>query len=187
MSGRPILLLFTGTGGSGRKSVACKVGEAMGLHPVVSYTTRSPRPREANNGFYRYINESDFEMSFQAGEFMETVTINGYRYGIKRSELDKALAGTRGAYLVLNREGTELFKRMYGEQAFRVFIYVSKQTVLERLTAKGMPYEVVERYMAQYSDEVSYRKSCEAVVENMELSLAVSKVLEAVRSSQLVI
>ncbi|WP_159882745.1 guanylate kinase [Paenibacillus puerhi] len=186
MNGRPILLLFTGTGGSGRKSVARRVGEALQLTAVASYTTREPRKKETNTDFYRFIHESDFEKAEQDGEFIQTAKINRYRYGIKRADLEAALSSEYGAYLVLNKEGTELFKRMFGAQAVRIFIYVSKQSILERLTARGTPFEVLERYMAQYPDEVSYRKSCEIVVENLELEATAAKVLEAVRASLLV-
>ncbi|WP_176835377.1 MULTISPECIES: guanylate kinase [unclassified Paenibacillus] len=186
MTDLPILLLFTGTGGSGRKSVARLVGKALQFSAVVSYTTRQPRPKETNADFYRYISEQEFDRAEQAGEFIQTVRIASYRYGVKRAELEDATRSGAGAYLVLNPEGAQFFKRMLGAQAVTIFIYTGKQTILERLAAKNIPYDVLESYLAQYSEEVAYRKACEIVVENMELGATAAKVLDLVTARRLV-
>ena len=53
-----MIFIFTGTSGSGRKTVARKVCEQLGIQKIVSYTTREPRPKEVEGKDYYFISRS---------------------------------------------------------------------------------------------------------------------------------
>jgi len=164
------IFVFTGTSGSGRKTIAHRTGSELGLTHVISCTTRQRREKELTDRDYHYLTGEEFEAVAQSGGFAQMTTIDKERYGIRKSDLDEALSGGNSVYLILNKEGASAIKSLYGDRVIRLFLYVDKQTVRERLEAKGTRYSVIESYLNHYPEEVLYRKQCEHVFENVEIS-----------------
>lgn len=175
------IIVFTGTSGAGRKTIARKVGEALGLRQVVSATTRAPRDPERPDTDYHYISIEQFDRLKREDAFVQTVEIDGRHYGVLRQEMDRALAAGQGISLVLNREGADAVKRLYGDRVIRVFIYVDKTTVRERLESKGARFEQIESYLDHYADEVTYRRQCEYTFENVDLERTAASIIDELR------
>ncbi|WP_261301199.1 guanylate kinase [Paenibacillus andongensis] len=171
-----LVFVFTGTSGSGRKTIAHHIAKELGFSSVVSYTTRTPRPKEINGKDYNFISRKAFIDSDIAGEFFQTVEIDGNFYGIKKADIDEALRKDGLIYVIVNRYAANRFKYTFGERAIRLFIYVNKQTIMERMLARNTPTDVIDHYMNHYIEEVSYRKDCEHVFENMNLQETIGKV-----------
>jgi guanylate kinase len=108
------IFVFTGTSGSGRKTVAHRIAAETGIVHVSSCTDREPRDRIRPDLDYHYVSKDRFTELAASGAFIEAVTIGKHRYGILKSELDAALATGKSLYLVLNREGSDAIKRIYG-------------------------------------------------------------------------
>jgi guanylate kinase len=182
----PFLFIFTGTGGSGRKTIGNRVGEELGLCPVPSYTTRPPRATDASgrpDRDYHFITREQFQELEHSDEFVETVTINRERYGVRRADVENALYHANcNAYVIVNPEGAEALKKRYGSTVIRIFLYTDKATVRARLEAKGLSFEVADRYLDVYAEEVIYRKQCEHVIENLELLPTLARIREAIQS-----
>ncbi len=178
----PTIFVFTGTSGSGRKTVARITGERLGWVPVRSCTTRPPRSPDQPDGDYHYVSRERFAEWELGGKFVQTAEIDKNKYGVLSQELESAMSGNHKVYLVLNREGAATLKRLYGERVVRIFIYVDKHTVRERLESKGVRYEVIEHYLDHYTEEVTYRKMCEHVFENVDLNRTVEQLCEAMKS-----
>jgi guanylate kinase len=176
------IFVFTGTSGSGRKTIAHRIGQELGISHVLSCTTRPPREKETPDRDYHYISPGAFDDIAHRGEFLQTAVIGRERYGVRRQELEAVLAAGRHAYLILNSEGASVLKKSYGERVIRLFLYVDKQTVRERLESKGMPFEVIDRYLGQYIEEVVYRKQCEHVIENVDINRTLEQIRVAIQS-----
>lgn len=179
---KPDIFVITGTRGSGRKTIAHKIAGEFGLIHVVSCTTRPPRTKEIADQDYHYVSREAFAEAENKEEFMQTVEIDGERYGIRKRELEIALSGNKPIYLILNREGASMIKQLYGDRVVRLFLYVGKQTLKERLEAKGTKYDLVESYLDSYTEEVLYRKKCEHVFENVELNRTLELIRQTVRN-----
>jgi len=174
------LFIFTGTSGSGRKTIAKQVGDDLGLVKIISYTTRAPRPHDVNGKDYHFISLEEFKEADKNDEFFQTVSINEKFYAVKTKDLNDAINSGRSAYLVLNRYGSNRLKFEFGDKAVRLFIYVNKQTVKERLESNGASDEVISKYLNNYTEEVTYRKDCEHVFENFDLAETIANVKKAV-------
>lgn len=179
---RPLIFVFTGTNGAGRKTTAHRIGKELGMEHVLSTTTRLPREKEYPDKDYHFVSPVNFEKMVEEQQFVETVWIDNVRYGVRLQELNRQLRSGKHVYLILNSEGASVFKQLYKEQVVRIFLYVSKQTMLERLESKGRPHEVIEQYARLYPEEVGYRRQCEHVIENVNLNRTLEKIREAILS-----
>ncbi|MGS2777173.1 guanylate kinase [Robertmurraya sp. GLU-23] len=176
------LFIYTGPDGSGRKTIAKMVATAFDMETVLSYTTRSARHYEQNGEDYYFIDETTFKKMEDNGEFLESVEIDGFHYGIREEDIVKAFESHNLVYLTLNPEGTEKLKEMYGDRVMRFFIYADRDTVVSRQKERQDNEEVINRHMSHYDETMAYKNSCEHVFENYDspqTSFRISEVIEA--------
>lgn len=176
------LFIYTGPDGSGRKTIAKMVATMFDMETVLSYTTRSPRHYEKNGEDYHFVDTETFKKMEENQEFLESVEIDGYLYGIREEDIVKAFESHNLVYLTLNPEGTEKLKQMYGDKVMRLFIYADRETVIERHKDRNDAQEVIDRHLAHYDEIMSYKNKCEHAFENFDspqVSYQVSEVIEA--------
>lgn len=176
------MFIYTGPDGSGRKTIARMVATAFDMETVLSYTTRAPRHYEKDGEDYHFVNEAAFQKMKVNQEFLESVEIDGFHYGIREQDIVKAFGHHHLVYLTLNPEGTEKLKSMYGDRVMRFFIYADRNTVIERQKARKDHEEDIKRHMTHYDETMGYKNQCEHVFENYDLpqvSYQISEVIEA--------
>jgi len=167
---RDKIIVFTGPDGSGRKSVAEAVGQTFGMVKVISYVTRLPRPGEVNGQDYHFITDDEYLAMEQQGEFLESVEIAGKRYGIRSIDIEDNLHHNGCVYLILNHEGADVLKRIYGERVIRMFLYADRRTIEERQRNLGLDEEVISTHLSYFDRDMEYRSSCEHSFENYVLA-----------------
>ncbi len=180
--GQDRIFVFTGPDGSGRKSVAEAVGHTFGINKVLSYVTRKPRPGEVDGQDYHFISKEAYREMEWRDEFLESVEIDGQLYGIRRADVEEQLQDHGCVYLILNREGAERIKEIYGDSVIRLFLYADRRTLEDRHKEMGLDPEVVASRMRRYDEEMSYRFSCEHTYGNYDLADTVSRITETVES-----
>ncbi|MBU8877977.1 guanylate kinase [Bacillus sp. FJAT-29790] len=176
------IFIYTGPDGSGRKTVAKMVATAFDMETVLSYTTRSPRHYEKNGEDYHFVNEATFKHMQDQQEFLESVEIDGFRYGIREQDIVNAFQNHDLVYLTLNPEGTEKLKKMYGERVMRFFIYADRDTVIKRQKDREDNEADIERHMTHYDETMAYKNNCEHAFENYDspqISFKISELIES--------
>lgn len=163
---KKFIFVFTGPDGSGRKTVADAVGLTLGLKKVISYTTRSKRPIEEDGQDYHFVSDDAFLGAVGNGEFVEHLSIGGFRYGVKGNDIDQAYE-TQSVYLIMNKHGTETLKKLYGEEVVRIFLYADRNTVILRQQKEGLSEPEIARHLAHYDEDMAYGPECEHSVENI--------------------
>jgi guanylate kinase len=181
MNGKKLLFVFTGPDGSGRKTVASRVGASCELQRVLSYTTRLSRLYEKDGLDYHFITTEQFIEAERNKEFIETLEIEGVFYGIKSNEIDAMFHQHPYVYLILNRQGSELVKKVFGDKVVRIMIYADRNKVMSRLLERGDTTEVIYKKLEHYEQEMSYSKECDHIVENYDLDETVEEVSEIVK------
>ncbi|MFA9558349.1 guanylate kinase [Evansella sp. AB-rgal1] len=167
---KELIFVFTGPDGSGRKTVSKLVGKStLQMKGVISYTTREKRPYETEGEDYHYISRDEFESAKNRGEFLESVEVNGNLYGIKELDIKETFEEAGCIYLVLNPEGSEIVKKLFGEKVIRFFVYADRDTVIARQKERGDDEEIIERHVAHYDEDMAYREECEHAFENYKL------------------
>lgn len=175
------IFIYTGPDGSGRKTIAKMVSTVFDMETVISYTTREPRHYETDGKDYYFIDEDTFSKMEEKQEFLESVEIDGIKYGIREEEVVKAFENHNFIYLTLNPEGTEKLKRMYGDKVIRLFVFADRDTVVSRQKERQDPEEDIQRHLAHYEETMSYKNECEHAFENFDspqVSFQVSEVIE---------
>jgi guanylate kinase len=106
-TGRPLVVVVTGTSGAGKGTLEKVLLERMPeLELAVSATTREQRPGEENGREYWFITPEKFEGLVEDGEFLEYVDLPwGARSGTLRSEIDRIQANGKVPLLDLETDG----------------------------------------------------------------------------------
>ncbi len=174
------IFVFTGPDGSGRKTIAKLVGDTLNMRGVISSTTRKKRPYETEDVDYHYMSVEQFEEAEKKGEFIEKVEINGHLYGIKEEDVAEKFQKKGCIYIVLNKEGADILKSLYGDKVVRIFIYADAETVKKRQFERGDTDKEVEQHMSHYEEEMQYKQVCEHSFENYELAHTVFEVTNTI-------
>lgn len=167
---KEMIFVFTGPNGAGRRTVAEMSGSTLGVKQVLSYTTRPPRPSEVDGQDYHFISGNQFMEAVRNDEFLEVIEIDGYMYGIKDKDVEEMIKANGAIYLVLNRYGADILKRLHGDKAVRIHIYADRDTILKRQQERGDSALTIQRYMSHYDEEMAYRSECEHTFENIDLA-----------------
>ncbi|MBO7745623.1 guanylate kinase [Paenibacillus sp. MWE-103] len=173
---RKLIFVFTGPDGSGRKTVADSVGTTLGIAKVLSYATRKPRPGEVNGQDYHFITPELYEQLESSGDFIESIALNGNRYGLRGIDIEQRLGKGGSIFLIVNPEGAQLLKEQYGDRLVRLFIYADRRTVEERQKESGVAPGIVQARMNQYESAIAYQSSCEHAFENYDLAHTVFEI-----------
>jgi guanylate kinase len=179
---KELIFVFTGPNGAGRKTVAEMAGLTLNIKQVLSYTTRTRRPNEVEAEDYFFISREAFEAARQSGQFIEVIELAGNLYGIKSEDIQNQLQASGCIYLILNHEGANILKKLYGDKVVRIFIYAERDELIARQMERGDTPEQISSYMDSYEKESVYREECEHLYDNSDLSHTmydITKTLEA--------
>jgi guanylate kinase len=176
------IFIYTGPDGSGRKTLAKMVATAFDMETVLSHTTRTPRHYETNGEDYHFVSEETFQQMKQQQEFLESVEIDGYHYGIREQDIVDTFEKHNLVYLTLNPEGADKLKQMFGARVIRIFIYADRDTVIKRQKERQDDEADIRRHMTHYDETMSYKNNCEHAFENYDLpqvSFQISELIES--------
>lgn len=131
-SGR--LIVLSGPSGVGKDTV---IAELIKLRPSLrhppAYTTRPARTGEIDGRDYSFVSSHAFSAMEADGQFLETASVHGNRYGTSRSRVEELLAQGYDVLLKLDVQGAAQL-RAAGTEAIFVFLAPpSREVLLDRL------------------------------------------------------
>lgn len=101
-----ILMVISGPAGAGKGSLAeLLLARDGGFAFSVSATTRAPRPAEKDGVHYYFLTEEEFSHMESAGDFLETATVHGHRYGTPLKPVMQMLDEGRDLLLDIDSQG----------------------------------------------------------------------------------
>ncbi len=185
MSG--VLFIISAPSGGGKTSLVKALLEAEPeVRLSVSYTTRAPRPGEANGRDYHFVALPEFERMQQAGEFLESATIYGNRYGTSHKWIEGEQAAGRDVLLEIDWQGAQQVRRLM-RGAVSIFILPPSLEVLEsRLKGRAQDSaEAVARRLAAARDEIGHVAEYDYVIMNDDFNRAALDLRSIVRAERL--
>ena len=100
-----MLLVISGPSGAGKGTLAQRLLHRDGFAFSVSATTRAPRPGEEEGVHYYFLSDEAFAAMEAEGDFLETATVHGHRYGTPLTPVMQALEEGRDLLLDIDSQG----------------------------------------------------------------------------------
>jgi guanylate kinase len=168
------LFVVTAPSGAGKSSlIDALLKEDPRLRLSVSYTTRAPRPGEANGREYHFVDDQTFMAMLERGEFLESAEVHGYRYGTAQAVIREALARGQDLVLEIDWQGAQQVRRLHPD-CIGVFILPPSVAELERrMRARGQDADaVIERRLASAEEEISHAPEFDYAIINKDFDEA---------------
>ena len=156
MSGN--LYIVSAPSGAGKTSLVAKLLENdSGIRKSVSCTTRGPRAGEIDGRHYHFVTPEIFEQRARAGDFLESATVHGNRYGTSRRWVEEQLAGDTDIVLEIDWQGAAQVRGLM-PAAISIFILPpSFEALLQRLNSRAQDApEVIATRLANAREEISH-------------------------------
>ena len=185
MSG--LLFVVTAPSGAGKSSlIDALLGEDPRLRLSVSYTTRAPRPGEANGREYHFVEDRTFIAMLERGEFLESAEVHGYRYGTSQAVIREALARGQDLVLEIDWQGAQQVRKLHPE-CVGVFILPPSVAELERrMRVRGQDADaVIRRRLASAEEEMSHAPEFDYVMINKDFDEAKQNLQAIIRVERL--
>ena len=154
------VIIFSAPSGAGKSTV---VNHLLGLHPElefsISATSRAPRGQEKHGVEYYFFTADEFRQMISEDKFVEYEEVYaGSFYGTLRSEVERIWAKGHVIIFDIDVQGGVNLKRIFGEQAFSVFIQAPSVEILrERLVSRATDTEeAIERRVAKAASEMEF-------------------------------
>ncbi len=185
MSG--LLFVITAPSGAGKSSlIDALLAEVPRLKLSISYTTRAPRPGEANGQEYHFVDEKRFLAMLERGEFLESAEVHGNRYGTSEAVIREALARGEDLVLEIDWQGAQQVRRLH-PACVGVFILPPAVAELERrMRARGQDSDaVIKRRLASAEEEISHAPEFDYVIINKDFDIATQDLQAIIRVERL--
>ena len=149
-----IIVCLVGKSGSGKDTLAHKLGELEGWHNVVSCTTRPKRDYEVEGKDYYFLTNKDFADKVLNGDMLEVTYFNTWHYGTMKSALKDGINVG-----VWNPEGYDcLHESVKYDSDIKLLAYYlrcdDKTRLLRQLNREEHPdvKEIIRRFSADEED-----------------------------------
>ena len=154
------VIIFSAPSGAGKSTI---VNHLLGLHPElefsISATSRAPRGQEQHGIEYYFFTAEEFRNMIAEDKFVEYEEVYaGSFYGTLRSEVERIWDKGHVIIFDIDVQGGVNLKRIFGEQAFSIFIQAPSVEILrERLVNRNTDTpEAIEKRVAKAASEMEF-------------------------------
>ena len=154
------VIIFSAPSGAGKSTI---VNHILSKHPElefsISATSRQPRGQERHGVEYYFYSAEEFREMIAKDKFVEHEEVYpGSFYGTLKSEVDRIWEKGHAIVFDIDVQGGVNLKRIFGDQAFSVFIQAPSVEVLrERLIGRATDSaEAIEKRVAKAASEMEF-------------------------------
>lgn len=127
------IIVLTGASGTGKTTISHYLQTNYQIKPVITHTTRKPRSGEKNGVDYYF----ETPVSFKENNYIEQVEYAGNHYGSSVEGLERAWQKNDNVSIVLDTAGAISYDRKYPQNAVIIFLTVSQDNLIKRLTKRS--------------------------------------------------
>lgn len=175
---KPLLVVLSSPSGAGKTTIAEDlVGARSDVGRSVSATTRDPRAGEVDGRDYHFLTSAEFARRVTAGDFIESATYGGQRYGTLKAEVDRLRRAGRHALLVIEVAGAREIRRQFPGAVLVFLLPPSGEALVSRLASRETEAaEALRRRLAIASDELGAAREYDYLVVNDDRARAVAEI-----------
>lgn len=180
MENKNLLFVITGPSGSGKATVINGVLENFPeIKRVVTYTTRSPRPKEREGYDYRFISKEEFFAKVEDGSIFEYEDVyNDYYYGSPSDIFTDA----NYRIVELDYKGYLKYRKKFGDKIVSIFLVPpSLQELKERIVNRSKVSNLSSR-LENAVEQLRYAREYDYVVLNDEIDACLKLVYNIIRT-----
>jgi guanylate kinase len=185
---RGLLIVLSSPSGAGKSTISRLLLEAdPEVTMSISATTRPPRPGEAGNVDYHFVDDAEFDRMIEIGEFVEWAPVFDYRYGTPKAPVKAALKAGRDILFDIDWQGTQQLHAAMGEDLVRIFILPPSMAELERrLRSRATDSDQVVAFrMERAASEISHWAEYDYVLINKDMGACLAQVQAIVAAERL--
>ena len=171
--------------GAGKTSlVNALIERTRNLRVSVSHTTRPMRPGEEDGINYHFVDEQAFTRMLEGAEFLEHAQVFGNYYGTSQAWVEQQLVAGTDVILEIDWQGARQVKRLMPETQAIFILPPSRETLIQRLTARGQDNSaIIAARAAEAVEEMSHYVESDFLVVNSDFAQALQE-LQAIVSCQ---
>ena len=172
MAGR--LFVVAAPSGAGKTSLVQSLvaGDPL-LVLSVSHTTRPKRAAETDGVHYHFVDSSAFSAMREAGEFLESATVYGHRYGTSRRTVYAAVEAGRDVILEIDWQGAAQVRASWTDPISIFVLPPSRRALEERLTRRAQDRpDVIAKRTAEAVADLSHHGEFDHLVVNDDFDTA---------------
>lgn len=175
-----MLIIISGSSGVGKGTICKRVSELTGLRVAISATSRDRRKGEKEGRDYYYINEDEFKLRIERGDFLEYAVVYGHYYGTLKSEIE---AGD-DVILEIDTQGAMKAMKSNPEILSIFLIPPSMEELRKRLEKRARePKEAIEARLKAAEAEIAIgHKRYKYVVTNDDVERASKEVASIIKN-----
>lgn len=152
----------------------------------VSYTTRAPRPDEVDGRDYHFVSAPTFERMLENGEFLESATVHGNRYGTSEQWIAGQRAQGDDILLEIDWQGARQVRQLAPDAVGIFILPPSMATLAERLVRRAQDSrKVIERRLAAAREEIGHVAEFDYAIINDDFNRASQDLISIVRAQRL--
>lgn len=171
---RGSIFVVSAPSGAGKTTLCTKImTQFPELAYSVSHTTREPRANERDGIDYFFITVDEFKKRVAENLWAEWAEVHGNFYGTSLKFIEDKMAEGKHLLLDIDVQGAKQFKSTFPE-ATTIFIMPPSIEILEqRLRQRSTDSDdIIEKRVANASDEISQSSFYEHIIVNDSLSRA---------------
>ena len=176
-----MLIVISGPSGVGKGTVCKKVSEMTGIRIAISATSREQRKGEKEGRDYYYINEEEFRLRIDRGDFLEYAVVYGHYYGTLKTEVNEG-----DVILEIDTQGAMKVLKVMPEVLSIFLIPPSMDELRDRIVKRGRePKEAIEARLKAAEAEIDIgQRRYKHVVTNDDINSAAKEIAEIIKAEQ---
>ena len=135
-AGKVKLVTITGPSCSGKTTLVKALVATGRFSKVVSFTSRKPRDGEVEGEDYFFKTRQECEYLISAEDVVEHNEFNGNIYGVEKHELRTKMLLDKTPVVIVEPNGLETIKEIYGKKVFSVYITASMDLLVTRFLTR---------------------------------------------------
>jgi guanylate kinase len=167
--------VFSAPSGTGKSTIAEALMERFDrLAYSISHTSRLPRGTEQDGIDYHFVTESTFREMIERNAFLEWAEVHGHLYGTAFDAVKAQMSAGSDILMDVDVQGGRNVKKQFPDSTLIFLLPPSLEILKQRLTARGTDDpEVIEKRMAQASEEIRHCSWYDYIIINDDLEKAV--------------